>query len=69
MEDDPYNARIERTGCAQENEVLQLCIYDKKDWRLCKEEMQKFRKCYQSSKNNAGSQALSMSENERKKNP
>ncbi|ORY97349.1 hypothetical protein BCR43DRAFT_413689, partial [Syncephalastrum racemosum] len=46
-EDDPYNARIEKTGCAQENEDLLICYADKKDWRLCAAEMQKFRKCFQ----------------------
>jgi cytochrome c oxidase assembly factor 4 len=57
-EDDPYNARIERTGCYQENEDLQLCFFDKKDWRLCKDEMQKFRDCFTKNKNNAGSKEL-----------
>ncbi|KAI9317886.1 hypothetical protein BX666DRAFT_1856543 [Dichotomocladium elegans] len=61
-EEDPYNARIERTGCAQENEDLQLCFYDKKDWRLCKEEMKRFRECFQSNSKNAGSQELKASQ-------
>ncbi|KAI8329589.1 hypothetical protein BD560DRAFT_293556, partial [Blakeslea trispora] len=45
-EEDPYNARIEKTGCYKENEALQLCFYDKKDWRLCQEEMKAFRACF-----------------------
>ncbi|KAI8096522.1 uncharacterized protein BX664DRAFT_324180 [Halteromyces radiatus] len=61
MDDDPYNARIEKTGCAQENEDLQLCFYDKRDWRLCKEEMQRFRQCFIANANNAGSQELKAS--------
>lgn len=61
-EEDPYNARIERTGCAQENEDLQICFYDKKDWRLCAKEMQRFRQCFQSNTKNAGSRELKASE-------
>ncbi|KAI9020108.1 hypothetical protein CLU79DRAFT_757233 [Phycomyces nitens] len=66
-QDDPYNARIEKTGCAEENEILQLCFYDKKDWRLCKEEMQRFRTCFQNNQQNAGSKALARSEKNEKK--
>lgn len=57
-DDDPYNARIEKTGCSQENEDLQLCFFDTKDWRKCKEEMQAFRDCFIKRKSNAGSQEL-----------
>ncbi|RUS15712.1 hypothetical protein BC937DRAFT_92089 [Endogone sp. FLAS-F59071] len=46
--DDPdeYNDRIRRTGCFEENEALQLCYYDRKDWRACSAEMQRFRECW-----------------------
>ncbi|KAG2194123.1 hypothetical protein INT46_006894 [Mucor plumbeus] len=57
-DDDPYNARIEKTGCYQENEDLQLCFFDTKDWRKCKEEMQAFRECFIKKSNNAGSKEL-----------
>lgn len=57
-EGDPYNERIEKTGCFQENETLQLCFYDTKDWRQCKEEMKAFRDCFTKNKNNAGSKEL-----------
>ena len=66
-EEDPYNARIERTGCAQENEDLQLCFYDKKDWRLCNEEMKRFRQCFQANSKNAGSVELKASEQQQQK--
>lgn len=65
-EEDPYNARIERTGCAKENEDLQLCFYDKKDWRLCQEEMRRFRACFQAKSTNAGSRELRASEEAQK---
>lgn len=61
-EDDPYNARIEKTGCYKENEILQLCFYDTRDWRKCKDEMQAFRDCFTKNKNNAGSKELIESE-------
>ncbi|OAD03073.1 hypothetical protein MUCCIDRAFT_134303, partial [Mucor lusitanicus CBS 277.49] len=51
-DDDPYNARIEKTGCYQENEDLQLCFFDTKDWRKCKKEMQAFRACFIRNTNN-----------------
>ncbi|KAI8987523.1 hypothetical protein BDF20DRAFT_850728 [Mycotypha africana] len=57
-EEDPYNARIEKTGCYQENEDLQICFYDTKDWRQCKKEMEAFRACFIKNKNNAGSKEL-----------
>ncbi|GAN00979.1 conserved hypothetical protein [Mucor ambiguus] len=57
-DDDPYNARIEKTGCYQENEDLQLCFFDTKDWRKCKKEMQAFRACFIKNTNNAGSKEL-----------
>lgn len=60
-EEDPYNARIEKTGCFQENERVLICYYENKDWRKCKEEMQAFRDCFIKNKNNAGSKELSES--------
>ncbi|KAI8056294.1 uncharacterized protein B0P05DRAFT_440670, partial [Gilbertella persicaria] len=45
-EEEPYNARIKKTGCFEENEALQLCFYDTKDWRQCQEEMKAFRDCF-----------------------
>ncbi|CAO3591773.1 unnamed protein product [Absidia cylindrospora] len=61
-EEEILNARIEKTGCAQENEDLQLCFYDKRDWRLCKDEMQQFRQCFTAKSSNAGSRELQESE-------
>ncbi|RUP48657.1 hypothetical protein BC936DRAFT_144219 [Jimgerdemannia flammicorona] len=43
---DEYNDRIRRTGCFEENEALQLCFYDRKDWRACGAEMKRFRECW-----------------------
>ncbi|KAG0064876.1 hypothetical protein BGZ90_002016, partial [Linnemannia elongata] len=45
-EEDEYEKRIERTGCAVENEALQLCYAEKHDWRACKDAMQAFRDCW-----------------------
>ncbi|KAJ3369120.1 hypothetical protein GGF31_005579 [Allomyces arbusculus] len=45
-EDDPYDARIRRSGCQREHEVLQDCYYEKHDWRQCVKEMQAFKACW-----------------------
>ncbi|KAI7820272.1 hypothetical protein BC939DRAFT_375451, partial [Gamsiella multidivaricata] len=45
-EEDEYEKRIERTGCAAENEALQMCYAEKHDWRACKDAMQAFRECW-----------------------
>lgn len=61
-EEDPYNARIEKTGCFEENEKLLICFYDTKDWRKCAKEMQAFRECFVKNKENAGSKELEESQ-------
>ncbi|KAK3952031.1 hypothetical protein QBC32DRAFT_342597 [Pseudoneurospora amorphoporcata] len=45
-EPDEWNKRIFSTGCADENAKLTDCYYEKKDWRLCKNEMERFRQCW-----------------------
>lgn len=50
-EEDPWDTRIAATGCAQENEALQLCHADTGDWRQCLKEMAEFRRCWASHHN------------------
>ncbi|KAL2266021.1 hypothetical protein VTJ83DRAFT_5373 [Remersonia thermophila] len=50
-EPDEWDKRINRTGCAEENARLTDCYYEKKDWRACKDEMQKFRDCWKTQGN------------------
>ncbi|KAG0330116.1 hypothetical protein BGZ99_007978 [Dissophora globulifera] len=45
-EEDEYEKRIARTGCAAENEALQMCYAEKHDWRACKDAMTAFRDCW-----------------------
>jgi cytochrome c oxidase assembly factor 4 len=45
-EDDPWDKRIKDTGCFEENTRLLICKADKRDWRLCREELEAFRRCY-----------------------
>lgn len=52
-EEDPWDARIAKTGCFEENEKLQICRYDTGDWRLCLNEMKAFRECWERHKNNS----------------
>lgn len=51
MEEDPWDIRILQTGCAKENEDLQICRYDTGDWRQCLKEMKLFRECWEKHKN------------------
>ncbi|KXN74798.1 hypothetical protein CONCODRAFT_76678, partial [Conidiobolus coronatus NRRL 28638] len=44
-EEDEFDLRIKRTGCYDNHIKLQDCYFDKKDWRLCKEEMKAFKAC------------------------
>jgi len=53
-EEDPYVTRIEKTGCSLENENLQLCFHDTKDWRLCRDQLERFRECWQRNKSKDG---------------
>ncbi|KAB5582929.1 hypothetical protein GE09DRAFT_1211546 [Coniochaeta sp. 2T2.1] len=45
-EPDEWDKRIFSTGCAAENTKLTDCYFEKKDWRLCKTEMERFRQCW-----------------------
>ncbi|KAI6250411.1 hypothetical protein HI914_02054 [Erysiphe necator] len=38
-EPDDWDKRIFSTGCAAENTKMNDCFYEKKDWRLCKDEV------------------------------
>lgn len=50
-EPDEWDKRIIKTGCADENLALQLCHADTGDWRQCTKEMEAFRKCWASNRN------------------
>ncbi|KAK1832075.1 hypothetical protein QBC39DRAFT_350089 [Podospora conica] len=50
-EPDEWDKRIFSTGCAEENTKLTDCYYEKKDWRLCKDEMARFRQCWKAQGN------------------
>ncbi|KIW19569.1 hypothetical protein PV08_00142 [Exophiala spinifera] len=43
---DEWDQRIFSTGCAEEQLRMNDCYYDKKDWRLCRNEMEAFRQCW-----------------------
>lgn len=48
LDDDEYDNRIQRTGCALENEALTMCYHaNGKDWRACRKEMEAFRCCFE----------------------
>ncbi|KAK4238346.1 hypothetical protein C8A03DRAFT_15174 [Achaetomium macrosporum] len=45
-EPDEWDKRIFSTGCADENTKLTDCYYEKKDWRACRDEMERFKQCW-----------------------
>ncbi|QIW95721.1 hypothetical protein AMS68_001239 [Peltaster fructicola] len=45
-EPDEWDKRIFSTGCSDENAKLTDCYWEKKDWRLCKQEMETFKQCW-----------------------
>lgn len=45
-EPDAWDKRIDKTGCSAENSKVTDCYFEKKDWRLCKAEMEAFRECW-----------------------
>ncbi|KAH8596021.1 hypothetical protein B0O99DRAFT_686071 [Bisporella sp. PMI_857] len=50
-EPDEWDKRIANTGCAMENMKLNDCFFEKKDWRLCKKEMDQFKSCWKKQRN------------------
>jgi cytochrome c oxidase assembly factor 4 len=45
-EEDPYDARISKTGCKAENDAVLLCHFETKDWTKCRAEVQRFKECF-----------------------
>ncbi|KAF2872072.1 hypothetical protein BDV95DRAFT_606633 [Massariosphaeria phaeospora] len=52
-EPDDWDKRIFSTGCSDENMKLTDCYYERKDWRVCKKEMEVFRECWKRHGNDA----------------
>ncbi|TVY84577.1 Cytochrome oxidase assembly factor [Lachnellula suecica] len=53
-EPDDWDKRIFSTGCATytaENTKMNDCYFEKKDWRLCRDELEVFRKCWKQQQN------------------
>jgi hypothetical protein len=45
-EKDPFEIRLERSGCSKYHYQLQECYYEhNNDWRKCQNEMKEFREC------------------------
>lgn len=49
-DDDPLVSMLKRLGCYDEHVAVQECIFDHRDWRVCKKETESFRKCYETNK-------------------
>ncbi|EHL03132.1 putative Cytochrome oxidase assembly factor 4 [Glarea lozoyensis 74030] len=50
-EPDDWDKRIFSTGCAEENTKMNDCFYEKKDWRVCKNELENFKQCWKRQQN------------------
>ncbi|CAD6506341.1 BgTH12-07267 [Blumeria graminis f. sp. triticale] len=50
-EPDDWDKRIISTGCAEENVKMNECFYEKRDWRVCKTELEKFKQCWMKHQN------------------
>ncbi|XP_031461972.1 cytochrome c oxidase assembly factor 4 homolog, mitochondrial [Phasianus colchicus] len=44
-EEDPVEAMVTRTGCAEQHWALQECMAEQRDWRRCQAQVQAFRQC------------------------
>lgn len=42
---DPVDEMIKKTGCTEQHNAVQDCIFDHKDWRKCQSEVKDFKKC------------------------
>ena len=49
-ERDPFEIRLEDSGCSQYHYELQECYFEHNDWRQCQKEMKAFRECMQRNK-------------------
>lgn len=50
-EPDDWDKRIFSTGCAAENTKMNDCYFEKKDWRLCRKELESFKRCWKQQEN------------------
>ncbi|XP_044719029.1 uncharacterized protein HRG_07594 [Hirsutella rhossiliensis] len=50
-EPDEWDKRIFSTGCADENAKMTDCYFEKRDWRACTAEMERFKECWQKNGN------------------
>lgn len=50
-EPDAWDQRINDTGCSAQNARLNDCYFEKKDWRLCKDEVEAFKACWKAKGN------------------
>jgi len=53
--------RIFSTGCAEEQLRMNDCYYEKKDWRVCRNEMEAFRQCWKRKGNEERTQSKDVS--------
>jgi len=52
-EDTPAERSLRKAGCLEHHYRVQECMFEKKDWRMCKDEVKAFRECVEGSKKKA----------------
>ncbi|KTW30793.1 hypothetical protein T552_00505 [Pneumocystis carinii B80] len=45
-DDDPWIKIVQSGKCVEEAQQVQECYFDKRDWRLCAEVLNRFRQCW-----------------------
>ncbi|ODQ66162.1 hypothetical protein NADFUDRAFT_51427 [Nadsonia fulvescens var. elongata DSM 6958] len=59
-EPDDWDQRIIDTGCDEQNMALTNCYAEKRDWRLCTQEMIAFKTCWNNNLNNERTSTVNM---------
>eukprot|EP00041_Stephanoeca_diplocostata_P006156 m.77400 g.77400 ORF g.77400 m.77400 type:complete len:77 (-) comp16200_c0_seq1:224-454(-) len=47
---DPFELRIEKSGCSTQHYAVQDCMDEHKDWRKCQDFVAEFKKCIDANK-------------------
>uniref|UniRef100_T1JGC2 CHCH domain-containing protein n=1 Tax=Strigamia maritima TaxID=126957 RepID=T1JGC2_STRMM len=42
---DPVENMINKTGCLEKHNAVQMCMFEQRDWRKCKKEVTEFKLC------------------------
>jgi len=49
-EDTPAERSLRKAGCLEHHYRVQECMFEHKDWRMCKDEVKAFKECVERSR-------------------